>query len=174
MLSAAIGASANLDDISIGYASGHRAGWRSISFYLCTAFCSVGTCLVGGLSAAHIERSLSPLLCSYLGSGTLISIGIWTFFQAFTQQFRADATFDQLGFHEMMVVLLAQSVANLTAGFGAGFCHIGVWFTSAAAGLFTLWFLLAPLHGVRRQVSRMGHRFWMIAGVVLILVGLFR
>lgn len=74
----------------------------------------------------------------------------------------------------MMIVLLAESVANLTAGFGAGFCHLSVSTTSAAAGFFTLWFLLAPSHSVRRHSSKLGHHIGVIASMMLIFVGLFR
>ncbi|CAM3782478.1 manganese efflux pump [Alicyclobacillus pomorum] len=169
MMSATIAASANMGNMGIGV-KGHRL---PLMFCFVIAALSMTTCLLGGFSALHIEHMMSPRLCSFFGSGVLVTVGLWTMLEALYHQIRPEETTGmRFGFHEMMLMGLAQALADLSVGLGIGFSHVAVWFTAVCVGVFSLLFLLMPSQLFTRWTTRMGQHTAMVSGTLLVVAGL--
>ncbi|WP_369125278.1 manganese efflux pump [Alicyclobacillus fastidiosus] len=132
----------------------------------------MSACLVGSLSGIRIEHMLSTDICNLIGSGVLIAVGIWTIIQDLYNRHRPRLQVEtQLGFHEWMLVGLAQTLTDLSVGVGLGFSSINIWLTVVLLGLFSFLFLFIPSKFFPKRTHGLGNHAAIFSGALLIIVG---
>ena len=194
----AIGLASNLDNLTVGVAYGIRRitlRWQPNLVVAGLAF--VFSC-IGAAAGTQVGHYLSPRTAGVLGAVALIGIGAWVLplrkvhagvtapasgtrpsrMRLLLRILRDPALADQDHSHDISVaesVLLgiALSLNCLTNGVPAGLWHLGVWRVAAcnaALSFGTLW--LGVWFGKRHGAHWLGRKADMIAGVLLILLGI--
>jgi putative Mn2+ efflux pump MntP len=173
LFSILIGVSSNFSNIGIGLSYGVRKARIPWLFYILTALASFLACAFGSVTAFRIEHFISASNSILLGTSILVCIGFWTMIQAFVSKNDDLSLETTIGFSEMMFIALAQCLADLSIGFGAGFAKQSVFGTAISVGLFSFLFLLIPAYfGGRLIPEKLGKSVTFLSGILLIVVGL--
>lgn len=144
-------------------------------FYLLCAICQVAACLVGGLTGQRIEKLIGSGTAALLGSSILVSIGLWMMLQRGFAWRSSDleSSDTAFGFSEMMFVVLAQILADLSLGFGVAFVRLHVVVAAFSSASFSVAFLLMSRFG-GNWLRRLGRSEATVytAAAIFVLVGI--
>jgi putative Mn2+ efflux pump MntP len=171
-----IGIASNLDNIGIGLSYGTRnvqIPWRSVVVIATTSFLAA---LIGGISGILVS-SVIGAVASFIGGSILICLGIFVITQAMIQRKRREKAevhvANKITVWELGIIAIAQSITDLAVGFGTGVSHINVFETAFSIGFFSFLFLIVPaLIGRKYLANWLGNGATVIAGILLIVVGL--
>lgn len=183
-----IAIASNLDNGGVGIAYGVRNisiplwanGMIAIISFLFTAF--------AGFFGQYLARFLSPAIGNLVGTGVLVSVGLWVLYQPFRKRKKhgknrvtqilqdpekADWDGSQsIGFWESFVLGIALAVNALAGGFDAGVTGLNVMMAALAIGGCSFLFLGGAAYvGKKYMACKLGDRATIIAGILLILIG---
>ncbi|WAH42713.1 manganese efflux pump [Alicyclobacillus fastidiosus] len=170
-----IGIASNIDNIGIGFSYGARkihVPWRSV---LVIATTSLLAALIGGISGVIVSSFIGSV-ANFIGGSILICLGVFIIAQALIQrkqEKKEEVKLDKkISVWELGVVTIAQSITDLTAGFGTGVSHINVYETAFSIGLFSYLFLIVPAFIGRKYLANwFGNSATIVSGILLIAVG---
>jgi putative sporulation protein YtaF len=183
-----IGVASNLDNGGVGIAYGIRK--ISIPFWanLIIGIISFLATAISGFFGHYIARFLSPVAANICGMFVLVAVGVWVLYQPLRQK-REDghsmvtilqdpekADWDgsnSIGFWESVVLGMALAMNALAGGFDAGLTGLSILFTALSVFVFSLVLLGGAAYvGEKYASHRLGDRASIIAGVLLILIGI--
>lgn len=187
-----IGIASNLDNAGVGVAYGVRKIRIPAFSNLTIAFMGFLATLASGFFGNWISLGMTPFMGNVIGMTVLVTIGIRVICQPFhekkvRQQFDSsplihvlrnpeEADLDgskTISFVESIVLGIALSINNLAGGFDAGITHLNIWITSLISGMFSYLSVgLCAYLGLRFGAEKFGKQAPIVAGVLLILVGL--
>ncbi|MDB5085898.1 MAG: hypothetical protein JWN30_2784 [Bacilli bacterium] len=192
-----IGVASNLDNAGVGIAYGVRKITISAYSNFIIAVISFIATVLSGYFGQAISRLINPHWASLLGTAVLIAVGVWVLLQPFfssrqvrtgEQQTRAEyrlvsilrdpetADFDRsktISVFEAIILGVALAMNALAGGFDAGVTGMDIWITSLMVGILSYLLLGASAYiGKNFVAEKLGDRATIIAGVLLILVGL--
>lgn len=193
-----IGVASNLDNAGVGIAYGVRRISISWTSNLTIAAVSFVATLASGIFGQVTSKLLNPHLASLIGTLVLIAVGLWVLLQPFLNKVAAEKetrlnqslnpglvsilrnpeTADSdlsksISFSEALVLGAALAMNALAGGFDAGVIGIDIWMTSLSVGVLSYLLLgLAAFIGKKYVADRLGDWATMIAGILLIFVGL--
>ncbi|WP_027417631.1 manganese efflux pump [Aneurinibacillus terranovensis] len=189
----AIGVASNLDNAGAGIAYGVRKVCIPWFANFIIALMGFLLALIGGIFGKWLALWTTPFLGNLIGMIVLSSIGIWVLCQPFltppSEQTKSnsnsflrilrnpeEANLDgskTISFTEAIILGIALSVNNLAGGFDAGITHLNVWATSFIYGVLSyLCVGLCTYLGSRFVADKLGKQATVVAGILLILVGL--
>jgi putative sporulation protein YtaF len=190
----AIGVASNLDNAGVGIAYGVRKikiPWYSNMMIALISLLATG---IAGFAGHVISKVITPLAANLMGTFVMITVGIWVMIQPYRKtkpaqpskqligfmtrllQKPEEADFDQsstISLTESMFLGIALALNALAGGFDAGVTTLNIWGTALSVGLFSyllLW--LAAYLGERYAAERLGDKAAIVAGIMLILVGI--
>lgn len=171
-MSLLLGVSANLDNIRIGLFYGMRNTRVPLLFCTIVAVLSFSSCLVGSLTGRRISDIVPAHLSSLIGSYILIAIGLSIAIQSLV--FKDTPLMDScaIRFHEMMIVVIAQVIGDLSIGFSSGFTSLNAWISATSIGVFSFAFLLIPSFIHQWIPVKYSRQATFLSGVLLVVVGL--
>jgi putative sporulation protein YtaF len=188
-----IGIASNLDNAGVGVAYGVRKIHISWFPNFIIAFISFIATLLAGLFGKWVTLWITPLMGNLIGTIVIISIGIWVLCQPFidkkshqqkskrnviTRILRdpEEADIDQsktIGYGESILLGIALAMNALAGGFDAGVTNLSVLATSISVGLFSFLLLgLCTYIGEKYAAEKLGKQATVVAGILLILVGI--
>jgi len=191
-----IGLAANLDNLGVGVAYGARrirVPTLPNALIAATAYAATWTSVVAG---AFIARLLPPAVANTVGAVLLMAVGVWVILTHWLrrpqpaaataeaapatvlQVFNAPESADRdrsgsISVPESLLLGVALSINCLTNGFSAGLIGLGAHATALVTALFsylTLWG--GALLGIRCAAAWLGERATVLAGCLLILIGI--
>ncbi|MCL6454524.1 MAG: manganese efflux pump [Alicyclobacillus sp.] len=189
----AIAVASNLDNAGVGIAYGVRGVQISPLANTLIALISGLATWLSGVAGQIIVHYVSGRTASIIGGVVVVLVGLWVMTEPLRDRVRKRsaaqggllgrilrdptvADFDAsktISLSEASVLGVALSLNALAGGFDAGMAHIGVWQTACGVGIFSYVLLgLCAYAGRRFAAERLGSRATVLAGVLLILVGL--
>lgn len=192
----AIAIASNLDNAGVGIAYGVRKirfSW--LSNLIISLISGLATLSAGGVGTLA-TRYLPPHFASIIGALVMIAVGIWVLLEPWRERRHQRsqpegenvvrkilrdptyADFDNsqtISLKESLVLGVALALNALAGGFDAGAVHIGVGWTALAVMIASMLLLAISDYLGRRYASRLfGERATYVAGILLILIGVFQ
>ncbi|WCK56876.1 sporulation membrane protein YtaF [Aneurinibacillus sp. Ricciae_BoGa-3] len=189
----AIGIASNLDNAGAGISYGVRKIRISTFANFIIALMGFILAMVGGLFGRWIALWITPFVGNVTGMIVLSIIGIWVLCQPFLEtpveqpqtsrgsflrilRNPEEADLDRsktISFGESIILGIALSVNNLAGGFDAGITHLNILVTSIISGVLSyLCVGVCAYLGSRFVADKLGKHASVVAGILLILVGL--
>ncbi|MBA4537850.1 manganese efflux pump [Bacillus aquiflavi] len=182
MMIVIIGIASNLDNAGIGIAYGVQNICISPLSNIIIALFNGGATLISGLFGLWLSQWFSPLMGSLIGTVILVAIGVTMLYQARktnriinNEMIKLKSKRRKIGLVETFALALALSVTNIVAGLDAGLIHLPIWITSLVAGFFSyINIAVSSSLSAKFATHRLGEHTAVIAGVMLILIGLLQ
>lgn len=189
----AIGIASNLDNAGVGVAYGVRKIHISWFPNFIIAFISFLATILAGLFGSWIALWITPLMGNLIGTVVIISVGIWVLCQPFIEKKShqqksnrnviprilrdpEEADLDHsktISFGESILLGIALAMNALAGGFDAGVTNLSVLATSISVGVFSFVLLgVCAFVGEKYAAERLGKQATVVAGILLILVGI--
>jgi putative sporulation protein YtaF len=183
-----LGIASNLDNAGVGVAYGIRNIRIPVLQNFIIALISLAATLFGGFFGRWISLWLTPFMGSLVGAVVIIAVGVWVLLQPFLKTDggsnvisrilrnpeAADLNKDkEIGIGESIILGIALAMNALVGGFDAGISKISVLATTIAVGVCSFVLLGAAEYlGRSYAAEKLGSRASMLAGVLLILIGI--
>ncbi len=144
--------------------------------------------VIGGALGDVITRFITPSMANLIGAAVIVAVGVFvvvqnlmkhkdaveeaTLVEALSQESGKPLRF--LGLLELLIVAVAQAINDFAVGFYAGVSHIPILLIAFTVGFFCFWMFYGAIWLGRHVVAdRLGDRAALMAGILLIAVGLF-
>lgn len=194
----ALAIAANLDNAGVGIAYGARQIHISWLANMMVAVISGIATLVSGLVGQFMSHYIHPRIATVIGAVVMLGVGVWVMIEPLRDKRKARrrelyeeerqagvigrilddpvaADFDKsktISFVEAMVLGIALAMNSFAGGFDAGVIHLNVIATALFVAIFSYLLLgLSALLGRRYAARVLGHRATLVAGLLLIAIG---
>ncbi|GMA62850.1 sporulation membrane protein YtaF [Alicyclobacillus fastidiosus] len=186
-----IGLASNLDNGGVGVAYGVRRVRIPWLPNLVIAIISFAGTLIAGLFGNVITHWVPSFIDNLVGAIVIICVGVGVLLQPFFArkphpQSRSkivriirspeEADFNKnnhISFTESIILGIALSMNALAGGFDAGITKLSILYTSFFVGIFSFLLLwVGTLIGKKFAANRLGDHATIVAGVLLILIGI--
>lgn len=188
-----IGLAANLDNLGVGVAYGARRIRVPVLPNAIIAALAYGATWFSAVAGGFVARLLPAAVANVTGAVLLMAVGVWVILTQWRRRpeppapaagtgvlrvISAPESADRdnsgtISVGESLLLGAALSINCLTNGFSAGLIGLGAHGTAAVTALFsylTLWG--GSLLGIRYAAAWLGERATVLAGCLLILIGI--